>query len=244
MAKNGQNEMGFLEHLEELRKRIIKSIIAVIFGSIISFNYINQILHILLQPTFNTSNPINLISLKVQGMFIVKWSLAIIVGCIIVLPFLIYQFWKFIAPGLKVNEKKFALPIVFFSFTSFLSGVLFGYFIIVPFSLEFFSNISSGYVENNFSIQYYLSFLTWLLLGTGLIFQLPVVSFILSIIGVLTPAFMRHYRRHAIVAIFIISSFITPPDPLSMLIMSCPLAILYELSIFVSWLVGKKKKPN
>ena len=181
MAKNGQNEMGFLEHLEELRKRIIKSIVAVIFGSIISFNYINQILHILLQPTFNTSNPINLISLKVQGMFIVKWSVSIIVGFIIVLPFLIYQFWKFIAPGLKVNEKKFALPIVFFSFTSFLSGVLFGYFIIVPFSLEFFSNISSNYVGNNFSIQYYLSFLIWLLLGAGLIFQLPVVSFILSI---------------------------------------------------------------
>ena len=128
----------------------------------------------------------------------------------------------------------------FFSFTSFILGILFGYFIIVPFSLEFFSAVSSDYVENNFSIQYYFSFLIWLLLGTGLIFQLPVVSFILSIIGVLTPAFMRHYRRHSIVIILIISSFITPPDPLSMLIMSFPLVILYELSIFISWIVNRK----
>ena len=238
-----QSEMGFLDHLEELRTRLIKSLIAIIFGTAISFSNINYILNILLKPTFNTSSPINLISLKVQGMFIVKWSVSFISGFIIVLPFLIYQFWQFIGPGLKVNEKKFALPIVFFSFASFISGILFGYFIIVPFSLEFFSGISSTYVENNFSIQYYFSFLIWLLLGAGLIFQLPVVSFILSIIGVLTPAFMRHYRRHSIVVIFIVSSFITPPDPLSMLIMSFPLVILYELSIFVSWLVNQKK-PN
>ena len=240
MKENNQNEMGFLEHLEELRTRLIKSLIAVLFGAIFSFGYINNILNILLQPTFNTSNPINLISLKVQGMFIVKWTISFISGLIIASPLLTYQFWKFIGPGLKVNEKKFALPIVFFSFTSFILGILFGYFIIVPFSLEFFSAVSSDYVENNFSIQYYFSFLIWLLLGTGLIFQLPVVSFILSIIGVLTPAFMRHYRRHSIVIILIISSFITPPDPLSMLIMSFPLVILYELSIFISWIVNRK----
>ena len=232
--------MGFLEHLEELRTRLIKSLIAVLFGAIFSFGYINNILNILLQPTFNTSNPINLISLKVQGMFIVKWTISFVSGLIIASPLLTYQLWKFIGPALKVNEKKFALPIVFFSFTSFILGILFGYFVIVPFSLEFFSAVSSDYVENNFSIQYYFSFLIWLLLGTGLIFQLPVVSFILSIIGVLTPAFMRHYRRHSIVIILIISSFITPPDPLSMLIMSFPLVILYELSIFISWMVNKK----
>ncbi len=233
--------MGFLDHLEELRRRLIKSLIAIIIGCIFSFGNIDYIFNILLKPTINTSNPINLISLKVQGMFVVKWSISFISGFIIVLPYLIYQFWKFIGPGLKVNEKNFALPVVFFSFTSFILGVLFGYFIIIPFSLDFFSGISSNHVENNFSIQYYFSFLFWLLIGSGLIFQLPVVSFIFSLIGVLTPAFMKHYRRHSLVAIFIISSFITPPDPLSMLIMSFPLVLLYEISIGISWLVNQKE---
>ena len=123
-------------------------------------------------------------------------------------------------------KKKFIFPVVFFGFSSFITGVLFGYFIIIPFSLEFFSGIGIEEVNNNFSIQYYFSFLTWLLLGTGLIFQLPVISLILSSIGILTPSFMRHYRRHSIIVILIASSFITPPDPVSMLIMSIPLRIV------------------
>ena len=145
------------------------------------------------------------------------------------------------APGLKVNEKKYAFPVVFFAFSSFVTGILFGYFILVPFSLEFFSGIGATHVDNNFSIQYYFSFLTWLLLGAGIIFQLPVVSLVLSAIGILTPPFMRHYRRHSMVVILILSSFITPPDPVSMLIMSFPLILLYEMSIGVSWLVNRKR---
>ena len=174
-------------------------------------------------------------------MFLIKWFISFISGFIIALPFLIYQFWQFVAPGLKVNEKKFALPFVFFAFTSFILGVSFGYFVLIPFSLEFFSGIGAPHVENNFSIQYYFSFLTWLLLGAGVIFQLPVVSLVLSAIGILTPAFMRHYRKHSIVVIMILSSFITPPDPVSMLIMSFPLALLYEMSIGVSWLVNRNR---
>jgi len=179
--------------------------------------------------------------LSVQGMFLIKWFISFISGFIVALPVLIFQFWKFVAPGLKINEKKYALPVVFFAFTSFIMGVSFGYFILIPFSLEFFSGISAGHVENNFSIQYYFSFLTWLLLGSGLIFQLPVVSLLLSAIGLLTPPFMRHYRRHSIVVILILSSFITPPDPVSMIIMAFPLIFLYELSIGVSWMVNRKR---
>ena len=149
--------------------------------------------------------------------------------------------YKFISPGLKVNEKKYVFPIVFFSFSSFVIGISFGYFVLIPFSLEFFSSIGMGNVENNYSIQYYFSFLSWLLLGSGVIFQLPVVSLMLSALGLLTPAFMRHYRRHSIVSIFILSSFITPPDPVSMLIMAVPLILLYELSIGISWLVNRNK---
>jgi len=233
--------MGFLEHLEELRWRLIKSFISIIFGSILSFSFIDKILSILLLPTLETTIPINIQVLSVQGMFIIKWFISFISGFILAFPVLIYQLWKFISPGLKVNEKKYVFPIVFFSFSSFVIGISFGYFVLIPFSLEFFSSIGMGNVENNYSIQYYFSFLSWLLLGSGVIFQLPVVSLMLSALGLLTPAFMRHYRRHSIVSIFILSSFITPPDPVSMLIMAVPLILLYELSIGISWLVNRDK---
>ncbi|MBG31235.1 MAG: twin-arginine translocase subunit TatC [Opitutae bacterium] len=239
MTENAQTEMGFLDHLEELRWRLVKSIFSILVCSILSFGFIDQILNILLQPSMSTNNPILLQSLQVQGMFLIKWFVSFVSGFVISLPYLIYQFWKFVAPGLKVNEKKFAIPFVFFASVSFIIGVSFGYFILIPFSLEFFSSIGAPHVQNNFSIQYYFSFLTWLLLGTGLIFQLPVVSLILSMIGILTPAFMRHYRKHSLIVILILSSFITPPDPVSMLIMSLPLILLYEISIGVSWFVNR-----
>jgi len=155
----------------------------------------------------------------------------------------VYQIWKFVTPGLKINEKRYALPVVLFACISFITGVSFGYLVLIPFSLEFFSGMGAGLVENNFSITYYFSFLTWLLLGAGLVFQLPVLSLFLSAIGVLTPPFMRHYRRHAIVTILILSSFITPPDPVSMLMMAVPLVVLYEISIGVSWMVNHRREP-
>ncbi|MFL3014543.1 MAG: twin-arginine translocase subunit TatC [Candidatus Neomarinimicrobiota bacterium] len=241
MASKDHQEMGFLEHLEELRWRLVRSFAVILVGSGLSYGYIDEILSILLYPSTITNSPIVIQSLQVQSMFLIKWFISFASGFIIALPYLIYQFWKFVAPGLKVNEKRFAIPFVFFAFTSFIAGVSFGYFVLIPFSLEFFSGIAAPHVENNFSIQYYFSFLTWLLIGAGVIFQLPVVSLVLSSIGVLTPAFMRHYRRHSIVTILILSSFITPPDPVSMLIMSFPLAILYETSIGVSWIVNRKR---
>ena len=241
MGSKDHREMGFLEHLEELRWRLVRSFAVILVGSGLSYGYIDEILSILLYPSTITNSPIVIQSLQVQSMFLIKWFISFASGFIIALPYLIYQFWKFVAPGLKVNEKRFALPFVFFAFTSFIAGVSFGYFVLIPFSLEFFSGIAAPHVENNFSIQYYFSFLTWLLIGAGVIFQLPVVSLVLSSIGVLTPAFMRHYRRHSIVTILILSSFITPPDPVSMLIMSFPLVILYETSIGVSWIVNRKR---
>ena len=241
MTSKDRSEMGFLEHLEELRWRLVRSFAAILLGSGLSYGYIDEILSILLYPSTITDSPIVIQSLQVQSMFLIKWFISFASGFIIALPYLIYQVWKFVAPGLKINEKRFALPFVFFAFTSFIAGVSFGYFVLIPFSLEFFSGIAAPHVENNFSIQYYFSFLTWLMIGAGVIFQLPVVSLVLSSIGVLTPAFMRHYRRHSIVTILILSSFITPPDPVSMLIMSFPLVILYETSIGVSWIVNRNR---
>ena len=240
---DNNSEMGFLDHLEELRWRIVKVLIAVIFGAVVSFGFIDPIIQFLKKPAAQASQTIRFQTLTVQGMFMVKWFIAILSGFIVSMPVTIFQIWRFISPGLRVNEKKYVLPIVFFSFASFIIGAAFGYYILVPFSLEFFSSMGQDIVENNYSISYYFSFLGWLIIGSGLLFQMPVVSLLLSVIGVLTPPFMRHYRRHSVVAILIMSSFITPPDPISMLIMSAPLLVLYEVSIWVSWLVNYSREP-
>ena len=238
---NKSLEMPFWDHLEELRWRLIKSIVVILIGAGITYRFSDTIMHWLIIPTESLYIDLNLQVLKITSMFTVKLSVALFGGIILGLPVILYQFWRFVAPGLKVNEKQYAFPVVFFAFSSFITGILFGYFILIPFSLEFFSGIGAAHVDNNFSIQYYFSFLTWILLGAGIIFQLPVVSLVLSAIGILTPPFMRHYRRHSVVVILILSSFITPPDPVSMVIMSFPLILLYEMSIGVSWLVNRRR---
>ena len=239
--KSKEQSMSFIDHLEELRWRLIKSILSIIVGGLITFFFIDNFLELLLLPLSNvdSKNPVNLQVLSVQGMFIIKWTIALVGGIIFSVPIITYQIWKFIAPGLYANEKGFVLPLVLFSFLSFTTGILFSYFILIPYCLNFFTSLSGDTVLNNFSINHYFSFITWMLLGSGIVFQLPVISLLLSIIGLLTPPFMRHYRRHSIVAIFILSSFITPPDPVSMLVMALPLIILYEISIGISWLVNR-----
>jgi sec-independent protein translocase protein TatC len=237
-------EMGFLDHLEEFRWRIIKSIAAVIVGAVVSFVFIDLIMDILVAPTQKISDQFTLQVLKVQGMFMVKWGLAFVGGFILGLPIITYQLWKFAAPGLYGTEIKFVLPIIIFTYVAFLCGILFAYFVLIPFSLNFFTSMGYGDVQNNISINYYFSFITWLMMGAGIIFEMPIVSFILSSVDILTPKFLRTYRRHAIVAILILSAFITPPDPISMLIMTFPLMILYEISIIVSAGVNRAKRKK
>jgi len=235
-------EMGFLDHLEEFRWRIIKSIAAIIVGAIISFVFIDKIMELLVAPTLKIGDQFTLQVLKVQGMFMVKWGLAFVGGFILGLPVITYQLWKFAAPGLYGSEIKYVLPIIIFTYVAFICGILFAYFVLIPFSLNFFTSMGYGDVQNNISINYYFSFITWLMMGAGIIFEMPIVSFILSSVGILTPKFLRTYRRHAIIAIMILSAFITPPDPISMLIMTFPLIVLYEISILVSALVNRAKQ--
>ncbi len=240
--KNKKKSMSFIDHLEELRWRIIKCLCSMIVGGLITFLFIDFFLDVLLQPLLNidSDESVNIQVLSVQGMFIIKWSIALIGGFVLSIPIITYQLWVFIAPGLYQKEKNFVTPLVFFSFLSFIIGILFSYFILIPYSLEFFISLSGERVLNNFSINYYFNFITWMLLGAGLVFQLPVISFLLSVIGLLTPPFMRHYRRHSIVVIFVLSSFITPPDPVSMVLMAFPLVLLYEISIGISWLTTSR----
>ena len=233
--------MHFLDHLEELRWRLLKSLISVLIGSVVTFYFIDVIIEFLIKPTQSLTNPMDLQVLKVQGMFMIKWGIALIGGFVLAIPVLTYQLWKFISPCLYLNERKYVGPLIFFTYLSFLIGLVFSYTVIIPFSLEFFTSVGIDQIDNNFSINYYFNFVTWLLIGSGLIFELPVLVFILSVIGLLTPAFMSHYRRHSIVVILILSAFITPPDPVSLVLMFIPLWLLYEISIGVSWLVNRKR---
>jgi sec-independent protein translocase protein TatC len=240
MNKN-KNSMPFLDHLEELRWRLVKSLGSILLGAAITFFFIDALIDLLIRPTQNLSTPMDLQVLKVQGMFMIKWGIALIGGVVLAIPVLTFQLWKFIAPGLYLNEKKYAAPLIIFTYLSFLIGLIFAYTVMIPFSLEFFTSVGMTGIDNNFSINYYFNFITWLMIGSGFIFELPVLVFILSVIGLLTPAFMSHYRRHSAVVILVLSAFITPPDPVSLVLMSIPLLGLYELSIGVSWLVNRKK---
>ena len=241
MSDNVTSQMSFLEHLEELRWRLLKSIIAIIFGGSFCFLFIDEMMQFLIAPIHNLPNSPDLQVLKVQGMFMIKWGVALLGGVVVAIPVLTYQLAKFIGPGLHNDEKKVMVPLVFFSYMAFLVGIVFAFYVLIPYSLEFFTSMGVIDVKNNFSINYYFSFITMLLLGSGIIFELPIVVFILSAIGLLTPAFMRHYRRHAIVVILVLSAFITPPDPISLVFISIPLAFLYEISIGVSWMVNRSK---
>lgn len=232
--------MPFLDHLEELRWRLIKSLAGIVAGAVGIFIFMDPILLILLKPAVSLDPPPQLQVLRVHGMFLLKWGVALVGGLVLALPLVTYQMWKFTAPGLLKNERKYAIPVILFSFMAFAVGVLFAYFVIIPFSLDFFVSMGYADVHNNFSINYYFSYILWVILASGLIFELPVLVMILSSIGLVTPAFMKHYRRHAYVSIMILSALITPPDPISLLMMTFPLILLYELSIGVSKVFAPK----
>ena len=237
MTEQGDNplEMTFLDHLEEFRWRLIKILSGIFCGSILSFLIIDVIIALLINPGHSVSE-LNLQVLQIQGMFMIKWGLSFICGSIISLPLITYQIWEFVSPGLHLKERKIVLPLILFTFISFISGIMFAYFILIPISLNFFTSMGYTGIQNNFSINYYFSFITWLMLGCGTIFELPVLIFILARLNIATPSFLKYYRKHAIIGIMILSAIITPPDPISLIIMTIPLILIYEISIGVAHL--------
>ncbi|MCK4893424.1 MAG: twin-arginine translocase subunit TatC [Calditrichia bacterium] len=234
--------MPFLEHLEEFRNRIIKAIIGVIIGAVICLIFSKQLLNVLLWPTTRVDMPIDIQVLKVQGMFIVTLEIAFFGGILVSLPFLLYQVWMFIAPGLYRNEKRYIPRVITSATLLFLTGVAFAYFLIFPFALEFFLGLAPETVQTNIAIDFYISFIIRLLVIFGVVFQLPIMSYFLSKMGIITPVFMRKHRRHSIVIIFVMAALFTPPDPFTQVMLAIPLILLYEISIYISYLVHKSKK--
>ena len=234
---NNNSDMAFIDHLEELRWRILKSLGSILVMAILTFNFADYLVYILTAPADNRG--IGLQTLTPQGMFILKWNLAIIGGFILSIPVITIQIWKFVSPGLYNRERKILLPLIITVFLCFILGAIFAYMVILPFSLNFFASMVTENVQNNFSINYYFSFVLALIIGSGLIFEMPIASFLFSSIGIITPSFLRRFRREAIMITVILSAIITPPDPISLIIMSIPMVILYEISILVSWISNR-----
>ena len=232
-VEKGGAEMSFLEHLEELRWRLIYVIIGIIVGTIAAWIFIDQLVNFILLKPARDANA-NLQNLKPFGQIFLYVQVAIVAGIVISIPNIFYQFWKFIAPALKKREKKYIFSIVIFSSLCFLSGIVFAYYVMLPLALQFVAQFGSVDIVNNFAINEYMTIIMSLMLGSALVFELPMLSFFLTKLGVLTPAFMRKYRKYALVIILIFAAFLTPPDPVSQLILAVPLVLLYEISIFIS----------
>jgi len=240
-------EMPFLEHLEELRWRLLKSIIAVVLCAIGVYFFSEKVLALLIKPyneaavQLHKSNIQSLIFLTPTGGFMIRIKLSVFTGILISLPIIFYQLWQFVIPGLLKKERTYVPIVVFFSTMCFLVGALFCYFIVLRYGLRFLLGFETADLVATISINEYLQFVTMLLMVFGVIFELPILSFFLTKIGLLTPAFLRHYRRHGIAIMVILSALITPPDVFTQLLLAGPLIILYEISIFVSKIALQKQ---
>lgn len=240
---NNRNEkvMPFLDHLEEFRQRLLKCIFSIILFSFGSYFFAKQIMKILLRPYPKEEK---LIFLAPTEGFITYIKISIFVGIILSLPVIFYQLWKFVVPGLYKKERKYVPLIVLLSTLFFLTGALFCYFVIIPYGLNFLLGFSTDQLEPNIQIKEYLKFVTLLILVFGIIFELPLLSFFLTKLELLTPDFMRSKRRYGIVLIFILAAILTPPDVVTQLFLAGPLIILYEISIWVSKFAMPKKDTD
>jgi sec-independent protein translocase protein TatC len=267
-GKNGEKEMSFLQHLEELRWHIIRAILAIVFFMVIAFIFKNILFNKIIlgpkSPDFITNRllcqlgeylktaalcintkPLNLINIKMTGQFTTHVTVAMVAGLILAFPVITWEFWKFFKPALKLSEARYARGAVTAASGLFFVGVLFGYFMLAPLSIHFLSSYEvDPSVVNQINIRSYIGLLTSICLATGLVFELPIIAFFLTKIGILTPTFMKKYRRHSIVVIFIVAALITPPDIFSMTLVAIPLVVLYEVSIFISAKVIKKKEKD
>lgn len=259
MAAQDPNEMTFLEHLEQLRRHIIRALAAVLIAMIASFLAKDLFFDTLLMApksehfiTYRAlcslshllgmggslclqTPPIQLINTSMAGQFTMHLWVSFVGGIVLAFPYVVWEIWRFIRPALYENERRGARGLVFWVSLLFILGALFGYFILTPLSVNFLGNYTvSSEVGNYIDVRSYVSLVTMLVLSCGLLFELPVAVYFLSRIGLVTPEFLRKYRRHAIVLNLLLSAIITPPDLVSQIIVALPIALLYEVGILIS----------
>lgn len=259
-----EKEMGFLDHLEELRWVLVRSSIGVVIGALLAFIFYRYIFDYIVlapkSPEFFTNrmlcklsgildspmlcinaNPLSIININMAGQFNTHIQVSLYAGFIITFPFVVFQIWNFIKPALYPSERKRIRGAVFFISTLFLTGVLFGYYIISPLTIHFLGGYSiSSEVINQINLGSYIASVASVTLATGLVFELPIFILFLTKAGIVTPAFLRKYRKHAFILIMIVAAIITPPDVLSLLLVTLPLWLLFEVSIIVSSRISKK----
>ena len=273
-TKNSEGEMSFLDHLEELRWHIIRAVIAAFVFMVLAFINRNFIFNeIILKPKspdfptnlffghvsqwlnhlFNTNSnalaintkPLPIVNIEMAGQFTSHIKVSLVAGLIAASPYIIWEIWRFIKPALHEKETRYASGAVFYTSLLFLIGVLFGYYIITPLSIHFLSTYNvSQEVANNIKLNSYIGTVTSVTFASGIIFELPIAVLFLSKTGLITPKFMRTYRKHAYVILLIISAIITPPDVFSQVLVCLPLIILYEISVFISRSVTRKQEKN
>ncbi|TDO04936.1 twin-arginine translocase subunit TatC [Sunxiuqinia elliptica] len=266
--KQKQEEMSFLEHLEELRWHIIRAFLAIVIFAILAFInkdfifdtvifnpktpdfWTNQMFAKLAELTGVEGLRINgtelqLISIKMADNFMTHIMTSIVAGLIVSSPYVFFEVWRFISPALYENERRHSGGAVVYMSLLFITGVLFGYFLIVPLSIHFLGSYSiSSEVVNQINMRSYIGTVTSISLASGVIFELPIFVYFLSKIGILTPDLMKKYRRHAYVALLLLSAIITPPDVFSQIMVCFPLVFLYEVGIIISKRVNKKAEED
>lgn len=267
-ADDPEKEMSFWDHLTELRKRLFRMILAWVFMSSFAFVYSRFIFDkILLAPkdsTFITYRwlckfgqlihvdtlclppmSLSIINLNLSGQFMTDMTVSMFAGLILASPIIIFQLWQFIMPALYVKERRYARRAVFVMSFLFIVGVLFSYYLMVPWTLNFLGTYQvSTMVVNQISLSSYISTVTSTILGVGIVFELPVVVYVLAKIGIITPALLKNNRKYAFVIILIVAAIITPPDVFSQMIVTIPLYALYEISVIVAIRVAPAPDPD
>lgn len=235
----------FLSHLEELRNRLIYCAIAVGIGFGISYIFAENLFKILILP-LKEQLPAGdkLIFTNLPEMFLAYIKTAFISGILISSPFIFYQLWMFVAPGLYKRERQFVIPFVISSTVLFVGGALFGYFIVFPFGFKFFLGYANEYIQALPSVKQYFSFAIKLLFAFGAVFELPVVIFFLSRMGLVTAGFLRKNRKYAILLTFAIGAILTPPDVITQCMMAGPLLALYEVGIIIARIAEKRESTE
>lgn len=232
----------FISHLEELRKRLVTCAIAVGAGFVIAYIFAERLFQLLVAPLKSVMpEGDQLIFTNLPEMFFAYIKVAFIAGILAAAPLIFYELWMFVAPGLYKKEKTLAIPFVISSTILFVGGSLFGYFVVFPFGFKFFIGFSNEYVKALPSVKQYFSFSLKLLFAFGLVFELPVVMFFLSKIGLVTPEYLKKKRKYAILLTFVMAAILTPPDVITQCMMAGPLIVLYEVGILVARLARKKK---
>jgi sec-independent protein translocase protein TatC len=262
-------QMSFLDHLEELRWTLVRSVIAIVVVAILAFSFKNILFDLIIFgpksvdfPTYLffcrishwlglddslclTEMPFTVQNISMAGQFTTHIVSSLIAGLVVAFPYVVWEFWRFLKPGLRPTEQKAARGMVFFSSMLFLMGVSFGYYVIAPLSVQFLGGYKiSESVENQIQLLSYISTVTTATLSAGLVFQLPILIYFLARIGIVTPEILRKYRRHALVAVLVLSAVITPPDITSQILVAIPIMVLYEVSILIAKRVVKRMSAN